>query len=144
MRLLTEAVVSYCFRDLLPKKRTINLDISIQNVRKTGAQAYAESWIEDRKRLNAIEIDNQPSNLYEYVRTLCHEFVHIKQFTLGELKDMTWKGVDHSNTAYCRQPWEKEAFAMEHALAKRFLKEELNLTLKAAKAINARGYKYFT
>lgn len=148
MRLLTEAVVSYCFRDLLPMKRTIHLDVSIQNVRKTGAQAYAESWIEDRRRLNNIEIDNKMGSLYEYVRTLCHEFVHIKQYTLGELQDkdgkMLWKGDDHTNTAYCRQPWEKEAFAMEHGLAKKYLKEELGMTLKEAKQIKVRGYKYFT
>ena len=55
-----------------------------------------------------------------------------------------WKGDDHTNTAYYRQPWEKEAFALEHKLAKKYIKEELGITLKEAKQIKVRGYKYFT
>ena len=148
IRFLTEDVCILLFKELLPRKHTLHLDIRIQNVRKTGASGYAESWIENRRRLNHIEIDNQMGSLYEYISTLCHEFVHIKQFTLGELTDKNgktiWKGDDHTNTAYCRQPWEKEASAMEHGLAKKYIKEELGMTLKEAKQIKVRGYKYFT
>ena len=55
---------------------------------------------------------------------LAHEMIHIKQYMKGEMTDepkAVWKGQDHEKTPYRKQPWEKEAHALEHDLfAKNF------------------------
>jgi hypothetical protein len=63
------------------------------------------------------------------METLAHEMVHVKQDVKGETKEryrggfkMYWKGEDHTETPYRKQPWEKEAFKLEKRLVKKYLK----------------------
>jgi hypothetical protein len=55
---------------------------------------------------------------------LAHELVHAKQFIKGELHPNLnrWKSLDYSNTAYSRQPWEKEAYLLEDKLLETYWK----------------------
>lgn len=57
-----------------------------------------------------------------WVSTLAHEMVHVKQFARNELNDQLtfWKGRNHSSTDYCDQPWEKEARRLQHKLVQEF------------------------
>ena len=57
-----------------------------------------------------------------WVSTLAHEMVHVKQFARNELDDQLtfWKGRNHSNTDYWDQPWEKEARRLQHKLVQEF------------------------
>lgn len=55
--------------------------------------------------------------------TLAHEMVHVKQYSLGQLKlneqnNFVWLGKVHNNTYY-ESPWEIEAFKRERILANR-------------------------
>ena len=55
-----------------------------------------------------------------YTKTLLHELWHVYQHVKGHLKDKgqkrLWKGIDHSETDYDDQPWEKEAHKKESEL----------------------------
>ena len=57
-----------------------------------------------------------------WVSTLAHEMVHVKQFARGELDCSLqyWKGRNHSNTDYWDQPWEKDARRLQHKLVQEF------------------------
>jgi hypothetical protein len=60
-----------------------------------------------------------------WMSTLAHEMVHVKQFAKDEL-DMAlcyWKGKDHSSTGYWKQPWEVEARKLQIKLMNSFMKE---------------------
>jgi hypothetical protein len=60
-----------------------------------------------------------------WLSTLAHEMVHVKQFARGELSlDMkTWKNKkDCDNIEYWDQPWEKEARRLQHKLVEDFCK----------------------
>ena len=79
-------------------------------------------WASDcdyRPREFEIELHNRmsPEN---YTRTLLHELWHVYQHVKGLLKDKhnkrLWKGIDHSETDYKNQPWEKQANTMEEYL----------------------------
>ena len=129
MRAVADDVVYETLKRLMPRKRSIFLDIEVTNTLKEGAYGLAYSYIEpDEGRFNYIEIENKPRNLYTYIETLCHECVHIKQYERGELKDVRgkqmWKGKDCTDLSYSKQPWEKEAFSLQKDLAKAYLKSK--------------------
>ena len=83
-----------------------------------GAEGYCEPL--DRRTF-IIDVA-----LYgNWLSTLAHEMVHVKQFAKDEL-DMAlcyWKGKDHTKTDYWKQPWEKEARKLQQKLVNNFTKE---------------------
>ena len=60
-----------------------------------------------------------------WMSTLAHELVHVKQFARGELTEnlQYWKGMDHSTTKYWEQPWEKEARKWQKKLMNDYMSE---------------------
>lgn len=60
-----------------------------------------------------------------WLSTLAHEMVHVKQFARGELSSSLqhWKGRDHSDTEYWDQPWEKEARRLQNKMVLEFEKD---------------------
>ena len=60
-----------------------------------------------------------------WLSTLAHEMVHVKQFARGELSSSLqhWKGRDHSDTDYWDQPWEKEARRLQNKMVLQFEKD---------------------
>jgi len=59
-------------------------------------------------------------SLEDFIKTIIHEFIHIKQYVRGELVDQirgraktTWKTKDHTKTPYSKQPWEREAYRLQ-------------------------------
>ena len=83
-------------------------------------------WAADcdyRPRDFEIELHNRMTPEH-YTQTLLHELWHVYQHVSGQLKDKykkrLWKGIDHSQTDYENQPWEKEANQMEEILFKQY------------------------
>ena len=71
---------------------------------------------------------NSNKPLAQTMQTLCHEFVHLKQFLTGKLRyseenpgKMVWCGMDFcpKKTDYYSQPWEIQAFERENLLFRR-------------------------
>lgn len=68
--------------------------------------------------------DLKPSN---FNLILCHEMVHLSQYTKKLLKldlnkkEFTWKGVKYDNSVpYDLRPWENEAYSMQSKLLKEY------------------------
>ena len=86
---------------------------------------YKRQDCDYRPREFEIELHNRmsPEN---YTKTLLHELWHVYQHVKGLLKDKhnkrLWKGIDHSETDYKNQPWEKQANTMEEYLFARYSK----------------------
>lgn len=57
-----------------------------------------------------------------WLTTLAHEMVHVKQFARGELNESLtrFKGKDYSNTKYWDQPWEVEARKLQYNMVIKF------------------------
>ena len=60
-----------------------------------------------------------------WMSTLAHELVHVKQFARKELDPALqyWKGKDHVDTEYWQQPWEIEARKLQQKLMKAYMAE---------------------
>ena len=66
-----------------------------------------------------IEVTNQSPKAL--AKTLCHEWVHIKQYLRKELSmdGRIWKGADESQVPYNKQQCEKEAYKLQEKLYKK-------------------------
>ena len=118
-----ERIVNWFVNTYLPRyKITINVD----HLGLMRQGVFGWMWASDcdyRPREFEIEIHNRmtPEN---YTKTLLHELWHVLQHLKGTLKDKhnkrLWKGIDHSDTDYDDQPWEREALKMEEVLYKKY------------------------
>lgn len=83
----------------------------------------------NRPRSFEVSIDTNLS-LQDFIKTVIHEFIHVKQYTRGELIDrargrakITWKDKDHTKTPYSRQPWEREAYRLQEKLYTEYMSQ---------------------
>ena len=114
-----QRIVNWFVNTYLPRyKITINVD----HLGLMRQGVFGWMWASDcdyRPREFEIEIHNRmsPEN---YTKTLLHELWHVYQHVKNQLKDKynkrLWRGIDHSDTAYAKQPWEKDATIMEEIL----------------------------
>tara|TARA_R100001082_G_scaffold78821_1_gene46272 strand:+ start:1685 stop:2113 length:429 start_codon:yes stop_codon:yes gene_type:complete len=119
-------VIDWFINKYLPRH---NLDISIQYRGLKREKVFGYCSVQDfdsRPRDFLIELHTKmDEDLYFY--TLFHELWHMYQHVKGQLRDKRgvrlWKGIEHSNTDYEDQPWEKEARTMEEVLYNDFLRE---------------------
>jgi|TARA_B110000977_G_scaffold180345_1_gene239864 hypothetical protein len=125
-RQLVEEVTCWCVNNMLPRYRTLNIEVNLSNL-KDRAMGYCLEG--DHNREFRIDI-RKGLGLYDLISTVCHEMVHVKQYVKGQLKHRTdgsqmWKTEPDlsQETNYEDTPWELEAFALEEELAKQCFKE---------------------
>lgn len=125
---LTYKVITWYLKKIMPRMRTLEIEVRLTNCYKKGAYGYC--MMGENNREFEIEIDKN-LRLYDFVSTLCHELTHLKQYARGEMKQLDdgrtrWKKVIYSeNTSYDDSPWEKEAFRVEKQLAMQCFEEVL-------------------
>jgi hypothetical protein len=118
--------------ELISEKMLENIFVRIKFSKNIPAYGYAsvEEYNNSGKpREFEIELHSGIS-AYDILKTLAHEFVHIKQYVYGETNEKLtrWKGerVDSDTVDYWVQPWEIEAHGYEAGLFTKFaIKEKL-------------------
>ena len=123
-RELAEDVVNFCIKELMPRMKT--LDICIEIDKTTDVCGYCLA-VDNREFV--LEIKDVENDL-EFVETICHEMVHVKQHARGELKDINltqklWKGDEYiamysTHDEYMALPWEAEAYNLEAKLLTKY------------------------
>ena len=110
---LVEDIGFFALDELLPKFRTLTVDITIQSLPNDGNCLMTNS-----RREYDIQLDKN-LKLNELIITLCHELVHVKQYVRKEIGPDYNKYIEeeYSSVAYHDLPWEKEAFGLEKDLA---------------------------
>ena len=116
-------IVDWFVNEYLPRHK---VEINVDHKGLLRERVFGWAWVvppDHRPREFEIEIHNRLSP-EAYTETLLHELWHVYQHVTGQLKDKYnkryWKGIDHSETNYDDQPWEKEAHRMEKILYKRY------------------------
>ena len=119
-RLLAEEVVSFCIQKLIPRIRTLDVEVSLTNI--DDADGYCHSM---NKREFELEIDKKLKE-NDFISTVAHEMVHVWQYATGQLSQKGckefWRGREYTKTSYSKQPWERQAMRMEKQLLKEFKK----------------------
>ena len=115
-RKVAETVVYRMIYEMMPRVRTLDINVEIK---KLTGDAVGWCLMCDTNREFEIEISKDLS-LKEFVSTICHEMVHVKQYYRKEMDgiSMRWKkGRVANKTGYYDLPWEKEAYRMQDKLA---------------------------
>ena len=135
-RELAQEVMWFCIETLMPRMKNLMVECELKKI-EDGVLGYAWS-VEDNKDC-LIQIDSRLSRdagRDKFIETVCHEMVHVWQMATNRTKEtyrnghkQLWKCKDgkyrnYGKTAYERQPWETEAYAMEGPLAKLFKEYE--------------------
>ncbi len=124
-----ESIVTWFVGKYLPNHK-LYINVDHKGLRRESVFGWA--WVvppDYRPREFEVEIHNGLSPAL-YTETLLHELWHVYQHVTGQLKDKYnkryWKGIDHSETNYDDQPWEKEAHKMEEVLVREYTQSLLD------------------
>jgi len=118
-------VVSEMIDTLMPRIKTFEIEVKIRKFSKEDdAVGYCNML--DNNREFEIEV-SRDLTLKDFVTTICHEMVHVKQYARKEMTDdlvengnAVWKRRKvNPNTKYYDLPWEKEAYRLQDKLAKK-------------------------
>ena len=146
---LAVRIVEFCIWELMPRHRTLDLDIQLKpTIFEQHSEAICYPTGEDyRPRDFCLEIDSRiwrrNSKRWkrrgardDFITTVAHEMVHVYQWVSGNLRDRLsnspslegysqyWKGKDYTDISYKKLPYEKEAYRMQEQLLKKFKKWE--------------------
>lgn len=124
------SVVQHCVNALMPNVENLDVCIKIADIKKHwGSDLYAYCEETDQHSyLIHIERTLDPGM---FVRYLCHEMVHVMQYTQGTLQELhgspvpgtvIWMGQElaEHDYRYIDLPWEAQAFEMQESLAEKF------------------------
>ena len=129
-RELAEDVMWFCMDILMPRMRTLCVDLEFTKTLEDGAMGFAYMGEDDKDII--IQVDHRFSRIKGrdlLIETVAHEMVHVWQMATGRLKDkfrggykQLWKCKDgkyrnYNKTSYDRQPWETQAYSLEGKLA---------------------------
>ena len=129
-RILAENVVNFCIKELMPRMKTLCIEVSLISLK--GQDAWGWFSEGDNNREYHLEIEKSLTE-DEFIETLAHEMVHVYQGSTLRIKDRSskrfWKGKDgkyrnYNDVDYAKQPWEVEAYRMEGSLLKKY--KEIN------------------
>lgn len=127
-RALAEKTVAWSIKKLgLSRMRSLNVNVILKKMPEGEfGLCMTDDVMDDIRNFN-IEV-NKNISLKDFVSTIIHEMVHVKQFAREEMSvyGMRWKSKNISeNTDYMDLPWEKEAYRMEEKLVKLIWEENI-------------------
>ena len=141
-REIAVGVITHCIEQLLPRHRTLWIEVEFKNLSKDEVLGYC--YQTDHHMYN-IELEKYQI-VYDLITTVCHEMVHVKQGVRGELTEkhlrQYWKGeavksVLTTNHLGPKVPWEREAWDKQYPLAHSYIRGTGN-RVKAVKAVEER------
>ena len=112
---LAQRVVEFCVNKLMPRMRTLDICIQVEDDCDVCGYCMAVD-----KREFVIEVKEDLDEL-EFISTLCHEMVHVNQYATGRL-DVNGKQAYKTYEEYLELWYEKEAYEKEVELTKEFLR----------------------
>ena len=131
-------IMIFCVNELLPQHRTLDIYTQLGNYEVT--ENVMGQCLHVHGNEFQIDIDSK-QKIYDLILTVCHEMVHVKQYSRKELKEdypnTLWFNKEYSD-ARC-YPWELEAWNMQSKLAHKYIKNHTNYTIKALKMLDRRS-----
>lgn len=127
---LVKKSVDFVVKELgLTRMKTLNVNIKLVKMEE-GNYGLCSADDPGKHMRNFTITVNKNMNISMLIRTVLHEFVHVKQFARSELNakyiGMQWKTAHVTDdTDYMDLPWEKEAYRLEEKLAAKIWKENI-------------------
>lgn len=121
---IAHKTIAFMIKKLMPRMRTLDINLEICDI-KSDAVGFA--MMGDDTRTFELEVDKK-IKLNDFVTTLCHEMIHVKQYARKEINgvDLCWKGRNvPKDTDYWNLPWEKEAYRLQKRYADEIWESDL-------------------
>ena len=121
---IAHKTIAFMIKKLMPRMRTLDINLEICDI-KSDAVGFA--MMTDDTRTFELEVDKK-IKLNDFVTTLCHEMIHVKQYARKEINgvDLCWKGRNvPEGTDYWNLPWEKEAYRLQKKYADEIWESDL-------------------
>ena len=127
-RELVREIAQFVHKKYTPRHTSIEVAVSIRKVfDDEGVVGYCWPLQTHRPREFEMQVEST-STLDDFIKTVIHEFVHVKQYVKGELVDgirgcasVKWNGKDHTRTPYSNHPWELQAYNLQESLYNEFM-----------------------
>lgn len=129
---------NYYAEQLLPPRVLAKLKVEV--ILRADGDKGGVVWIDREVKPRVFKLDlNSKFGRLEQLKTIAHEFTHIKQFATGQLREWThladddvfvmeWLKTDHivsreeTDSEYYLRPWEIDAYGYEVGLYRNYLK----------------------
>ena len=111
-RILSEDVAFWCIEKMMPRMKTLEIEIQLS---KLEDDRYGSCMEEDRNRVFHLEIAKN-CDRDEFITSICHEMVHVKQYARDEFSIRTGSGGEN----YWDLPYEIEAYELQETLLKEY------------------------
>jgi hypothetical protein len=107
---------------MLPRHRTLWIEVDLKKIPEVDkVVGYCQ---DDGDNQFTIEID-KTQNAYDFMLTIAHEMVHVKQSVRRQLTERNlkhfWYGKEHSDRR--NEPWEIEAWKLQKPLTHSYIKQ---------------------
>ena len=83
-RSLAENIVNFCIEELMPRMKTLTIDVNIHSMK--GEDAIGFCWETDNNRTYEIEVERTLDE-ENFIETICHEMVHAWQGATRKMKE---------------------------------------------------------
>ena len=117
-----KSVTTWFIDRYLPRHK-LTIDIVHRSLMKDDCYGYLDATTYSRPRDFTISLHSGMKEI-DYVKTLLHELVHLRQWVEGSLKLKSgrtyYKGMNVSDLDYRRQPHEVEAFKLQEELYRQY------------------------
>ena len=120
-RKVAETTTHQMIAELLPRFRTLDIEVKLKKFTKSDEDAIGWCLMEDNNRTFVIEI-NKDIGVTELVTTICHEMVHVKQYVRKEL--FSEVNFYSNREEYLKLPWEIEAYKLQEVLLEKWNKHK--------------------
>ena len=130
---LVKKAIDFAITEMMPRFKT--LDISVDILRKLDGGVFGYCWPTGERNAFQIELKRKCSDLDEFLETIMHEMVHVKQYAKKELVENRqgtfWKSRNYTRVmersskssdfqTYNTLPWEIEAYELQDGLLEKF------------------------
>ena len=124
---------------------------AVIHVKQTRSKKYMDGWAVGYATMDKVETET--GNMWwaiielcnaspkDIVKTLCHEMVHVKQYSRRELTERFPQSFWHGElfTDGRCYPWELEAWDMQRPLAHKYIKERTDWSIRDIKVLDKRS-----
>ena len=111
-------VASFAWKQLMPRIRNCFVYIELKKLK-----GYHGTCLDSDERTYVIEVDKK-LDLEDFITTIFHEMVHVKQYVRKEL--FSECNFYDSHEEYMNLPWEVEAYEMQEVLLERWNTRSVN------------------
>ena len=130
---LVKKAIDFAITEMMPRFKT--LDISVDILRKLDGGVFGYCWPTGERNAFQIELKRKCSDVDEFLETIMHEMVHVKQYAKKELVENRqgtfWKSRNYTRVmersskssdfqTYNNLPWEIEAYELQDGLLEKF------------------------